>query len=238
MITATRPAPRHDGLNTSHHHLEIFMKLTQLVNMLNMQHALNERTTPNWMTLGHDWTRAIFVESGELIDHLGWKWWKEQKPNIPQAKIEFVDIWHFVLSHILQSFEGDTDKAAIAVLNAWSCPASDPGHVATPQRLVEVIGSYSALHNQIPLDAVCVLAERLGISDDDLYGMYIAKNTLNTFRQDHGYKEGTYVKMWGGAEDNVFLETLMDNLPSDVHPDTVYQHLSERYDTVLNDSKD
>ena len=32
---------------------------------------------------------------------------------------------------------------------------------------------------------------------------------LNQFRQDHGYKEGTYKKVWNGKEDNaVMLEFL------------------------------
>lgn len=40
---------------------------------------------------------------------------------------------------------------------------------------------------------------------------------LNQFRQDHGYKEGTYKKVWGGKEDNtsVMLSLLQgDKVPT------------------------
>ena len=40
---------------------------------------------------------------------------------------------------------------------------------------------------------------------DALYRSYVGKNVLNFFRQDHGYKEGTYVKNWAGREDNEHL---------------------------------
>ena len=33
--------------------------------------------------------------------------------------------------------------------------------------------------------------------------IYDVKNVLNTFRNRHGYNDGTYVKMWNGEEDNV-----------------------------------
>ena len=38
-----------------------------------------------------------------------------------------------------------------------------------------------------------------------LFEGYIAKNVLNKFRQNHGYKEGRYKKVWDGKEDNTVL---------------------------------
>jgi hypothetical protein len=35
--------------------------------------------------------------------------------------------------------------------------------------------------------------------------MYIGKNALNIFRQNNGYKDGTYVKIWSDKEDNEYL---------------------------------
>lgn len=37
----------------------------------------------------------------------------------------------------------------------------------------------------------------------DMYKSYVCKSFLNTFRQENGYKEGTYVKYFNGQEDNV-----------------------------------
>jgi len=48
-----------------------------------------------------------------------------------------------------------------------------------------------------------------------LYKNYIGKNVLNMFRQDHGYKNGTYQKFWDGEEDNEVLARLLRNINTD-----------------------
>ena len=42
-----------------------------------------------------------------------------------------------------------------------------------------------------------------GLKIVDLLKLYRAKNVLNAFRQKNGYKQGTYVKIWGEDEDNI-----------------------------------
>ena len=66
---------------------------------------------------------------------------------------------------------------------------------------------------------------------DRLYSAYVGKNVLNFFRQDHGYKEGTYVKNWAGREDNEHLVELVAALDSSAQDfaDEVYKALSARY---------
>ena len=44
---------------------------------------------------------------------------------------------------------------------------------------------------------------------NDLVSMYVGKNVLNRFRQANGYKEGTYIKIWNGEEDNVHLTNIL-----------------------------
>ena len=66
---------------------------------------------------------------------------------------------------------------------------------------------------------------------DHLYRMYVGKNVLNFFRQDHGYKDGSYIKVWGEREDNEHLAELLTTLDS-TNPDfrdNVYQGLATRY---------
>ncbi len=49
------------------------------------------------------------------------------------------------------------------------------------------------------------LCHLTGLSFDELYQRYIIKNTLNKFRQDNGYTDGSYIKIWhNGKEDNAF----------------------------------
>ena len=66
---------------------------------------------------------------------------------------------------------------------------------------------------------------------DQLYRMYVGKNVLNFFRQDHGYKDGSYIKVWNDREDNEHLAELLGELDSsrDSFRDDVYQGLARRY---------
>lgn len=34
----------------------------------------------------------FWTECAELMDHIGWKWWKKQEIDIEQAQIELIDI--------------------------------------------------------------------------------------------------------------------------------------------------
>jgi hypothetical protein len=64
-----------------------------------------------------------------------------------------------------------------------------------------------------------------------LFRQYVGKNVLNFFRQDHGYKDGYYIKEWHGKEDNEHLVDVMNCLdPLDAsYPEKLYQLLEARY---------
>ena len=66
---------------------------------------------------------------------------------------------------------------------------------------------------------------------EGLYRAYVSKNVLNFFRQDHGYKEGHYIKTWNGREDNEHLVELSRELDSgaDDYADELYEALGRRY---------
>jgi len=66
---------------------------------------------------------------------------------------------------------------------------------------------------------------------DELFRQYVGKNTLNFFRQDHGYKEGSYIKIWHGEEDNEVLASLVSTLDAgaDDFQQTLYAALEEKY---------
>ena len=70
-----------------------------------------------------------------------------------------------------------------------------------------------------------------GLDFDGLYTAYVGKNVLNFFRQDHGYKEGTYIKNWSGREDNEHLVELIDSLDKSAEDfaGLVYSALEKRY---------
>jgi hypothetical protein len=65
----------------------------------------------------------------------------------------------------------------------------------------------------------------------ELFKQYVGKNVLNVFRQDHGYKAGSYIKIWDGREDNEHLAEVLElvDLGSGNARDELYQSLKARY---------
>ena len=174
----------------------------QLDSMLRLQDKLNCVVNPDWRSAGYPWHRAVMVEAVELLDHVGWKWWKKQEPDLPQARIELVDIWHFALSIMLLDNE-PVEATYRRMIKAANFKAANQDLRSKIDGLVEI-----AACGRFDTGVFMGLMDDLGMTWDDLYRTYVAKNVLNVFRQDNGYKAGTYVKTWGGVEDNVVLHEL------------------------------
>ena len=64
------------------------------------------------------------------------------------------------------------------------------------------------------------------------YSIYLAKNTLNKFRSDSGYADGTYSKIWSGVEDNVVALSIMKGNP-ELTMDELYLELVKVYYDVI-----
>jgi hypothetical protein len=64
----------------------------------------------------------------------------------------------------------------------------------------------------------------------------VGKNILNQFRQDHGYKEGSYVKIWNGQEDNVVMQNILDS-DDNLSPKRLYEKLEEALERHFNGTK-
>ena len=72
------------------------------------------------------------------------------------------------------------------------------------------------------------LAAMGGLNLDTLYRLYVGKNILNQFKSDHGYKEGHYIKVWNGEEDNSVMKRSWEANP-DMTPDELYTALKAAY---------
>ena len=79
----------------------------QLRELFRMQHALNQRIGVHTDTLTEEektkwilnYSRAMAQEMAELIDSVPWKWWaKYQKFDEQNARVEVVDLFHFLIS--------------------------------------------------------------------------------------------------------------------------------------------
>lgn len=111
--------------------LEEIFSLQEALNMrigVNLE-GLSEAEQTQWVL---NYTRAMQQEIAELIDSVPWKWWaKYQKFDIQNARVEVVDLFHFLIS----------------------------------------------------------TAQALGMSAEDVYQAYLAKNQVNHQRQESGYTQ-------------------------------------------------
>ena len=205
-----------------------------LTTMATMQEEHNQQVHPQWRTQGYEYYRAIWVECAELLDHFGWKWWKHQTPDLEQSQLELVDIWHFGLSELIrENIELDTVLQAFTVLP----PAKNDRNGASEtdseafRQAVETLAQQTLAEQVFPLAEFVGALVALPMSYQELFELYIGKNVLNRFRQSHGYKEGTYKKLWQGREDNEHLMEVLAEVPVSTpeYVASLYSGLEARY---------
>jgi len=219
--------------------------------MFLMQQALNDETNGVGWEDGYtkngkliNWKRCIYMECAELIDSFAWKHWKNisAAPDVNNIVIEIVDVWHFVMSYILEQYYGSkdidhivSDVTAVSGFAEFSSYAYDIREYSIYEIIndIELIVHETSgfdLHIGELLTDFFRVALKCGVSLDILFEKYIGKNVLNKFRQDHGYKEGSYRKIWGDLEDNeVLIEVLSKGA---VSASEIYEQLQKIYDAT------
>jgi len=228
--------------------------MEKVLEMLLLQQELNNATngegweagkTKNGKTI--NWKRCIYMESCEMIDSFAWKHWKaiHQDPDWANLQIEVIDVWHFIMSLGLedysQNFRGTIEDLAMNI-------SQMPGYQTLEKNgelqfyepdvimeKVEDIISNTVSHENFDSDRLFEdffeLAYMCKLNLQDLYRLYVGKNILNQFRQDHGYKEGSYIKEWNGKEDNIVMQELWEENAS-MTPKVLYGALQKAYATV------
>ena len=223
----------------------------RIFDLLKEQDKLNTIINPTWKDdrTSEDFKRAMIVESGELLDHTAFKWWKKQEVDIPQSKIEIIDLWFFFFS--------------LLILNINHVPSMTISGAGRYQNKLEffvsMFSKFSGFRRDMEWDTQLVqertirfvyevsqgrvnllscmyelleLTTVAGITFDELYKLYMGKLVLNIFRQEHGYSDGTYVKFWkDGLEDNQVLEKIMSET-EDV--DSIKQLLLVEYNARMD----
>jgi len=197
-----------------------------------MQDLLNIHTNGiNWKSANIPWYRAIFVECSEMMNYLPWKWWKGGCENLEQLNLELIDILHFGISDILT-----TEKYLLPKIN-FMINAFEFYKLNNEAPLVELIESLakSTLQTKhFDIVGFVNIAKRINLDIPEIYKLYIGKNILNKFRQDHGYKQKTYIKIWNGKEDNFYLMQVLNEI-TEIGEDfeqKIYKALEELYKTV------
>ena len=208
--------------------------MNKIQKMIETQHSVNARTSgEDWHTQGLDWRLAIMQEGSELIDSFNWPWWKQLNTDLLNAKIEVIDILHFNLS-ILYEEGANVDEIYEEKLKALSTDQE-----LTLPRDMNLLIKY--LKNIVKVaandrsgveiaDALFLAAGKIGITFDEIVKMYFGKSVLNKFRQDNGYSQGAYIKIWNDVEDNFVMADLISDIEyNDDFEDHLYMLLTERY---------
>ena len=161
-----------------------------------------------------------------MLDHYGWKWWKHQQPDLEQVRLELVDILHFAMSdYLLQDSDNDAVAARI------EAELSDPRQSTDIRSAIETMAQSTIAQQSMHFSDFANIMALIEMDFDQLYRTYVGKNVLNFFRQDHGYKDGSYTKIWAGREDNEHLVEVLDGLDSGSvnFREDVYHGLRDRY---------
>lgn len=214
---------------------------SQLNTMLTLQDKMNHKVNPAWLTAGYQYLRAAMIEAVEGIEHHGWKWWKAQHKDLAQLQMELVDIWHFGLSAIIIDFDGDIARSATTIAEQLAADTSTVTFDGVEYSFLQqdILDNLELLVGLCAAKRFCVplfikIVEQAQMTSDELYRQYVGKNVLNFFRQDHGYKEGSYIKIWRDREDNEHLVDVLNTLDiqAENYSHDVYQGLAARYPKI------
>lgn len=200
--------------------------IRQIAVMLEMQNAMNSKVNEKWFDQNFEWYRAIWIECAEMLEHYGWKWWKHQKPDAEQVKMELVDIFHFGLS---SRIDGETSFEAIA--EELTNEMLEPTLKDDFKQTLEVMAGQAVMYQHFDGASFAGCMQQMEMPFEELFKSYVGKNTLNFFRQDKGYKESTYIKEWDGREDNEVLVEILNKLDSSEEDfrHQLYQELADNY---------
>ena len=198
----------------------------QIMTMLDLQNDMNTKVHADWRAQDFEWYRAIWIECAELLDHYGWKWWKKHTPDVDQIALELVDIWHFGLSLMLLSNDSK-DVLVDQVEQIFMSPVMSDDFAIDLESFTEK----TLITKDFDLQGFARLMAGINMDFETLYVGYVGKNVLNFFRQDYGYKDGSYVKQWNGVEDNEHLVQIVSTLDtsSSAFAKDLYTQMELRY---------
>jgi hypothetical protein len=216
----------------------------------NWREVASQRKEMDYSMAALDEIAAEFVPSA-----LGWKWWaKTFVKDLENAKLELVDILHFLASEDM--VRCGTSDATLLNTRAGEIAAQYQQANTVGGLLMESEGFTEAVHmvslksvtkhlmsslldesGQISWFSYFMMCLLVGTTFDEQYSLYLGKAVLNTFRARNGYKTGTYDKKWTidayGAvvtlEDNAHLINWLKTLRSSPQESEIYAFLEQSY---------
>ena len=227
--------------------------MDKILLMLQLQNQLNDTTNGEEWTKGTtkngkeiNWRRCIYMECAEMVDSFAWKHWKaiDKEPDWDNHQIEVVDVWHFIMSLAIENYSqmmrGGIEDLAINISSLEAFAKIDRSNetFSAPSEVIAKVENLiraSIITEPIELEKLISeffdLVSISGLDLESLYRLYVGKNILNQFRQDNGYKDGSYIKVWNGEEDNVVMKRIWER-DGDIKPDMLYRELAKAYSSL------
>lgn len=220
------------------------------LSMMKLQDSFNKGVSKDWKLRNYDWVNYIMIESAEQNASLDFKHWKEGVDDLDNFKVEVIDNWHFLMSMFMVEYS-DELIARLCEEEFYNNSYQDEDLTTLTKFFCYKVLEYEFDKKSELVGTILVilfnLMHHLGIeTPEDLYREYLVKNVLNKIRQDNGYKDGSYTKIWRELpklegtdyqEDNVIAYEkayeLQDN--NDLTYDSLYDTLQTYYDeSVIN----
>lgn len=180
--------------------------------------ANNAMAGPDWLTDMNkfDYASAIRDEAVEAAVSAGWKpWWSkaDTQYDLNNLHLELVDIFHFHMSLLMQeanralNIVPNEDERLEFICNSigdilWGISQWKPQTTSINKYLGTTLVSGAKASTSIFFS----LCHTYGLTQDQLYRFYIAKNALNVFRTANGYKQDKAVKIWISIDSGDFEE--------------------------------
>ena len=181
------------------------------------------------------WYRCIYMEVAEAIDSFNWKHWKSinTEPDWANIRVELVDIWHFIMSESIRLKDESYANKYLKLKPQGDFNVDVLIDALEKMLNLSVASNIDPRINNIRgiTDLFFIAISQLDIDIVELYKRYVVKNQLNAFRQQNGYKDGSYIKLWNTVEDNVVAFNIMEENPS-ISPSGLYQKLELKYSQI------
>jgi len=188
----------------------------KLIEHFKIQDELNKKL------VGEDWKRkikdeylfmAILDECAELGRSSGFKWWTVQKPDWDNAKIEVVDIWHFLLTFYIKNTNSDLyDLIIDYLIKGFNYSEKYANKLTIEEMKLRIFNNIDLmlyhLNERFVKETPYFFGEIIGYLFNNLGEfdeLYKAKVKLNLERKKKGYDKDENRKYVDGREDNEIL---------------------------------
>lgn len=214
----------------------------QVAEIYKGQLAVNSKAGgENWKEKQLPFFVAACTELGEALAYLEneWNWWKKVPPaSKGQIWLEIIDAFHFTISDHLEVITPVQMSHMINQGYLASIQMAVSGK-QLPSKASAICNMMSSIFRNDIEDIYFgygILCNLFELSPLDIFKWYCAKNALNKLRQDHGYKEGKYIKNWEpDKQDNEFLEEILNVVGEEFSIESIKADLEKVYLDKIKD---